>query len=224
MKHRQSLICLLVCSLSCVTGNSMAAEPANTVSTEQIRQHLPGSWCLNKEVFMDEVSFSGEIWKFGSDNIYHITGMISDPYSIDGNKVKLDNMGTMEIQEISADHMVGKIYSTYHFARDACSAETREALRLTQLNNAIVLGNLDKAKQLVGAGVDVSKPDTRSMLESTPLMVAIKNNNEAAVDYILSLKPDLSVTDFMGRTALDHSKLKATSEAIRIKIKEAYER
>ena len=127
----------------------------------------------------------------------------------------MQDFGALEVSKISENEMIAKVYSTYYFSKPRCSEETLKALKITRLNNAILLGNIVTVQGFIDEGVDVSKADLRSGLQSTPLMLAIKDNNKEIVKLILKQKPDLSVSNFIGKTALDLIKKETIDKEIR---------
>ncbi|TCJ88820.1 ankyrin repeat domain-containing protein [Cocleimonas flava] len=200
---------------------SLSAASADTSVATNLSEKIIGNWCLNEEKFMDDSSFSGEIWEFTEDGKYTFNKLGDDAYTVTDDTVKLDNFGTLKVLTISDTEMVAKVYSTYYFSKDRCADETLQALKLTQLNNAIIMNNLGRVEALIKEGIDVSKPDTRGGMHSTPLMVAIRQENEAAIELILKQKPDLTVTNFLGKTALDIA-MKSKSIKIKNRINDAY--
>jgi transcriptional regulator NrdR family protein len=188
-----------------------ARAPDSSIATN-LPLYLTGNWCLNKEVFEDDVSRKGEIWRFDENNNYTFNGLGEDPYQIKGNTIKMTHFTTLEVLEISAETMVAKAFSTYYFSKDKCSEETLQAIKLTRLNNAIIMNNIDEVKSLIKEGVDVSKKDTRSSIQSTPLMVAVRNENIPIIKLLLKQMPDLTVKNYVGKTALDYAKLSELQE------------
>ena len=197
-----------------------ARTPDSSIATN-LPEKLIGNWCLNEEKFMDDSSYSGEVWEFTTDGKYTFNKLGEDAYKIKDDVVKLDNFGKLKVLKLTDTEMVAKVYSTYYFTKDRCSDDTLEALKLTQLNNAIIMNDLKRVKEFINQGVDVSKPDTRSGMHSTPLMIAIWQENEEAIELILKQNPDLTVTNYTGKTALDIAK-KSKSITIKNRINDAY--
>ena len=205
------------------TPLSLSARSPDASIATKLPEKLIGNWCLNEEKFMDDSNFSGEIWEFTEDGKYTFNKLGEDAYKKTDDTVKLDNFGTLKVLKITDTEMVAKVYSTYYFSKDRCADDTLQALKLTQLNNAIIMNDIGRVKELIENGVDVSKPDTRSAMHSTPLMVVIRQGNKAAIELILEQNPDLTVTNYMGKTALDIA-MKSKSKSIKIKnrINDAY--
>jgi len=200
---------------------AVSARTADTSIATNLPIHLTGEWCLNKQVFDDDVSHKGEIWNFSADNKYTFNGLGEDPFEIQEDKIKMTHFGTLEVLEISEDEMVAKIYSTYYFTKSKCSEETQKAIKLTRLNNSIITNDIEAVKKLIDEGVDVSKKDTRSAIQSTPLMVAIREENIPMIKLILLEKPDLTVKNFVDKTAMHYAKLTKSRE-IQELIRNAY--
>ena len=208
---------LLTYNLSC---QSHARAPDTSINT-QLHQYLVGDWCLNKEIYEDEVSFSGDIWSFYTNNNYEIH---SDelPYEIINESIKMSDFGTMNVIKVNENEMITKIHSTYFFTKPKCSTETLEALKITHLNNAIISNDIEKIQSLIDEGINISKADLRSGLRSTPLMVAAKENNEKIVKLLLAHNPDLSVKNYMGKTIFDLIKKETINNNIREIINHAH--
>ena len=200
---------------------SLSARAPDSSITTNLPEKILGNWCLNEEKFMDDSSYSGEIWEFTADGKYTFNKLSEDAYKVTDDTIKMDNFGTLKVLRISDTEMVAKVYSTYYFSKNRCADDTLNALKLTQLNNAIIMNDLKRVKELIENSVDVSKPDTRSPMQSTPLMVAISQENEASIELILKQNPDLTVTNFMGKTALDIAK-KSKSIKKKNRINDAY--
>ena len=204
-----------------LTPLSLSARAPDSSIATNLPEKLIGNWCLNEEKFMDDSSFSGEIWEFTTDGKYTFNKLGEDAYKITDDNVKLDNFGTLQVLKLTNTEMVAKVYSTYYFSKDRCAKNTLKALKLTQLNNAIIMNDLERVKEFIKEGVDVSMPDTRSAMHSTPLMIAIWQENEEAIELILEQNPDLNVTNYTGKTALDIAK-KSKSIKIKNRINDAY--
>lgn len=223
-----SLFQFSLCILLASSSSSLSARTIDTSISTNLPLYLQGNWCLDKEVVKafdandsDDVSYSGEMWNFSKSGKYTFNGLGEDAYEINENKVKMTHFTTLEVLEISPQKMVAKALSTYYFSKDHCSAETIEALKTSQLNIAIRLNDISKVKQLINEGVDVNKRNTRSMVASTPLMVAIQNKNIPIIKLILEQKPDLTIENAALNTALDYAR-KSKSQEIKDLIKNAY--
>jgi len=204
-----------------------ARAPDVSVATN-LPQYIVGDWCLNKEVVKaydandsDDISYKGEIWNFSKEGNYTFNGMGEDPYEVIENHIKMTNFYFVEVLEISPEKMVAKALSTYYFTKDKCSEETLSAIKTTRLNNAIIMDDMSEVKRLIEEGIDVSKKDTRSSIQSTPLMVAIMSENLPMIRLILLQNPDLSVRNYVDKTALDYAK-KSKSKEIKEIIESAY--
>ena len=186
----------------------LLSSPAPLLAADNLASQILGKWCMNTEEYDGEISVQGSLFEFLADGTYiaKMPTRSQDRYSIEGNTLHLENFGDMQITAISQHEMTGKVYSTYHFTRDHCLPIVAQAFKLTELNNSIIEKNLTKVKKLVADGVNVSQPDTRSSLRSTPVMVALKYGDLETLKYLLSLKPDLAQTNAMGETALDVAK------------------
>ncbi|MEE9326200.1 MAG: ankyrin repeat domain-containing protein [Cocleimonas sp.] len=220
MKVINAVISASVC-LFLSLSQSTSARTLDTSVATGIKNYLVGEWCLNKEEFQGDISMSGDMWTFTEDGKYKYGFHSLDGYSVTDDNIKLNNMGTFKVLNINQDIMVAKIYSTYYFSKNSCSKETKEAIKITQVNNAIIQNNIEKVKAFIEEGVNISKADLRSSIQSTPLMVAIRYNNIEIIELLLKQNPDLSVTDYLGRTALDTAK-KSDSKIIQDRIKDAY--
>ena len=201
---------LLGLSLPGISTNGFARAPDTSVTTN-LPLYINGNWCLNQEKYEDDVSYSGEIWQFEDGN-YSFNGLGKDPYYIKEDTIKMDNFGTLKVLEISEKKMVAKIYSTYYFSKDRCEDDTLEAIKLTRVNNAIIKNDIKEVKRLIDEGVDISKRDTRGSMRSTPLMLAILEENIPIIKLLLQQKPDLGMTNYSGKTALDFAKLSKSTE------------
>ncbi|MEM9405308.1 MAG: ankyrin repeat domain-containing protein [Acidobacteriota bacterium] len=187
---------------------------ANAPTEEDVRRLLVGDWCLNTEEYEGEVSADGSRWTFreGGRYVYRTHYVSEDDYRIEGNVVVLANFGRLEVLSIDEQRMTAKLYSTYLFSRNDCLPVVAEAVLKTRLNNALVVGDLETVRTLLEQGVDASGPDTRSGLRSTPLMIAVRFGGVEAVRLILSRKPDLTVENSLGETALELARRQATAE------------
>lgn len=194
---------LLTLSALLLLSTQVPALAADTLATQVL-----GKWCMNTEEYAGELSVNGSLFEFLADGTYiaKMPTESKDRYTVEGNTLHLDNFGDLQVLSINKDEMKAKAYSTYHFTRNTCLPIVAEAMKLTELNNAIIKKDLATVKSLVADGVKISQPDTRSSQRSTPLMVAIKYGDLETVKYLLSLKPDLAQTNAMGETALDIAK------------------
>lgn len=212
---------LLSVGLTAILVQTATARALDTSVASGIKDHLVGDWCLNKEELGDDVSYSGEIWRFTKSGQYKFGLHSLDSYTVKEEEIKLANMGTLKVLEIDQDKMVAKVYSTYYFSKNKCSNATLNALKITLVNNAIISNDIDYVKKLIKEGVDISLADSRSSIQSTPLMVAIRSENKEIIELLLMKNPDLTITDYMGRTAFDIAQ-KSDSKEIRERIEDAY--
>ena len=192
--------------------------PITVFATDDLKSKLIGNWCLNTEKYADEITVDGSKWSFKKDGTYSYKQayVSEDKYYIKGDTIKLNNYGTMKILSINDKEMIGEIYSTYHFTRNKCLPLVRDAEQVTKLNNAIIKKDMKMVKSLVKSGVNINVPDRRSSGASTPLIIAVKFGGKEFVEYILSLKPDLNITDGQGRTAMDVAKKSKQQDIINL--------
>lgn len=64
-------------------------------------------------------------------------------------------------------------------------------------------GQIGVVRLLVARGANVNAVNSRSM---SPLMIAVRRNQPMVMKAILSVKPDLSLVDSQGRTALSYAR------------------
>lgn len=213
--HKTS--CFLL--LSSLTSIALARAPDTSVITN-LPHYIEGMWCLNQEKYEDDVSYPGEIWEFKGGK-YTFNGLGEDPYEIKENSIKMNNFGILKVLKISETEMVAKVYSTYYFTKDRCSNDTLKAIKLSQVNNAILLNNIDEVKRLISEGVDISKANTRSMVRMTPLMLAVREENLPIIKLLLNQNPDLKIKNSSGKSVLDYAK-HSNSPEIKELINNAY--
>lgn len=85
------------------------------------------------------------------------------------------------------------------FTAHNANIHTRDAAEYTLLHRAAALDKASSVRQLLIAGTDV---DTKNCSGKTPLISAVRNNNEVITKLLIDAKANLELTDNDGDTAL----------------------
>ena len=74
---------------------------------DSLNEKIIGKWCLNTEEYDGDISVDGSIWEFKTDGTYVYTQayVSKEPYSIEGDSIKLAGLGTMKVLSISKNEM-----------------------------------------------------------------------------------------------------------------------
>lgn len=195
----------------------LLAPPA---AAESQRQRLLGTWCLEgvSETLESMATVDGSWWSFSGDGRFTFRGGIrqSGAYSLDGDRLEIEDVGTFEIIDIGESKMILLRYAYHHFQRDECGEAVRRANGITVLVNAAYLGNLQVVQKQIESGVDIDARETRSSRESTALHVASDRGHLAIVEYLLGQGADPTVENFLEQTPLDLARKKGRKEIVEL--------